>query len=36
MSSTKDQKMTPKVTKFSSDEEPTDRKSSNFPYGKAF
>ena len=33
-SPTKGQKMTPKVTRFSSDEEPSDRKSSNSPYGK--
>ena len=33
-SPTKGQKMTPKVTRFSSYEEPTDRKSSNSPYGK--
>ena len=33
-SPTKGQKMTPKVTRFSSDEEPTDKKSSNSSYGK--
>ena len=34
MSATKGQKMTPKVTRTSLDEEPADRKSSNSPYGK--
>ena len=33
-SPTKGQKMTQKVTRFSSDEEPADRKSSNSQYGK--
>ena len=35
MSPTKGQKMTPKVTRFSSDEEQADKKSSNSAYGKA-
>ena len=35
MSPTKGQKMTPKVTRFSSDEEQADKKSSISPYGKA-
>ena len=34
MSPTKGQKMTSKFTRFSSDEEPADRKSSNSSYGK--
>ena len=33
-SPTKGQKMTPKFTRFSLDEEPAHRKSSNSPYGK--
>ena len=34
MSPTKGQKMTPKVTRLSSDKKPADKKSSNSPYGK--